>query len=46
MIQRHGSTKDRVDALLERAGTDKAHLLTAQVWLSGMSLFDEHNAIA
>ena len=34
----------RIDSLLGRAGTDKSRLLTAQVWLSDMSLFEEHNA--
>lgn len=34
----------RIDALLEQAGTDKSRLLTAQVWLTDMSLFEEHNA--
>jgi enamine deaminase RidA (YjgF/YER057c/UK114 family) len=34
---------ERVDTLLRRAGTDKSRLLTAQVWLSDMALFDEHN---
>jgi enamine deaminase RidA (YjgF/YER057c/UK114 family) len=33
----------RVDTLLRRAGTEKSRLLTAQVWLSDMALFDEHN---
>ena len=33
----------RVDGLLHRAGTDKSRLLSAQVWLSDMALFDEHN---
>ncbi len=37
-------TLDRVDALLARVGTDKHQLLTAQVWLSDMRLFAEHNA--
>jgi enamine deaminase RidA (YjgF/YER057c/UK114 family) len=34
----------RVDALLREAGTDKSRLLTAQVWLADMALFEEHNA--
>lgn len=33
----------RVDKLLRSAGTDKTQLLTVQVWLSDMALFDEHN---
>ncbi len=35
---------DRIDRLLQTAGTDKSNLLTAQVWLSDMSLFEAHNA--
>jgi enamine deaminase RidA (YjgF/YER057c/UK114 family) len=27
------------------AGTDKSRLLTAQVWLADMSLFEAHNAV-
>ena len=33
----------RIDELLAEAGTDKSKLLTAQVWLSDMGLFAEHN---
>jgi enamine deaminase RidA (YjgF/YER057c/UK114 family) len=36
---------DRIDRLLQVAGTDKSKLLTAQVWLSDMSLFAAHNAV-
>lgn len=35
---------DTIDSLLQTAGTDKSNLLTAQVWLSDMSLFEAHNA--
>jgi enamine deaminase RidA (YjgF/YER057c/UK114 family) len=35
---------DRIDHLLHQAGTDRSKLLTAQVWLSDMRLFEEHNA--
>lgn len=35
---------DRVDKLLEQAGTNRSHLLTVQVWLRDMDSFDEHNA--
>ena len=35
---------DTIDRLLQTAGTDKSKLLTAQVWLSDMSLFEAHNA--
>jgi enamine deaminase RidA (YjgF/YER057c/UK114 family) len=34
----------RIDALLREAGTDKSRLLTAQVWLADMALFEAHNA--
>jgi len=34
----------RIDSLLAAAGTDKSKLLTAQVWLSDMRLFEDHNA--
>lgn len=34
---------ERIDALLTQAGTDKSKLLTAQVWLSDMRLFEAHN---
>ena len=36
---------DRIDWLLHAAGTDKSHLLTAQVWLRDMSLFAPHNTV-
>jgi enamine deaminase RidA (YjgF/YER057c/UK114 family) len=36
---------DRIDSLLQTAGTDKSKLLTAQVWLSDMRLFEAHNAV-
>jgi len=35
---------ERIDRLLAVAGSDKSKLLTAQVWLSDMSLFEAHNA--
>lgn len=35
---------ERIDRLLQSAGTDKSRLLTAQVWLSDMKLFADHNA--
>jgi enamine deaminase RidA (YjgF/YER057c/UK114 family) len=35
---------ERIDTLLAKAGTDKSKLLTAQVWLSDMRLFEAHNA--
>jgi len=36
---------DRIDQLLQMAGTDKSKLLVAQVWLADMSDFDDHNTI-
>lgn len=33
----------RIDALLSTAGTHKSRMLTAQVWLTDMSLFAAHN---
>ena len=36
---------DRIDAALQRVGTDKSKLLTAQVWLADMRLFEAHNAV-
>lgn len=36
---------ERVDRLLEIAGTDKSRLISAQVWLSDMRLFEDHNAV-
>ncbi len=36
---------DRIDRLLQTAGTNKSKLLTAQVWLSDMTLFDAHNVV-
>jgi enamine deaminase RidA (YjgF/YER057c/UK114 family) len=36
---------DRIDQLLKTAGTDKSKLLTAQVWLSDMRFFEDHNAV-
>jgi enamine deaminase RidA (YjgF/YER057c/UK114 family) len=47
---RHGDIKQqtievlaRIDALLAKAGTSKAKLLAAQVWLTDMNLFTAHN---
>ena len=36
---------ERIDTALQRAGTDKSKLLTAQVWLADMRLFEAHNAV-
>jgi enamine deaminase RidA (YjgF/YER057c/UK114 family) len=35
---------ERIDALLAMAGTNKSKVLSAQVWLSDMRLFEAHNA--
>jgi len=35
----------RVDELLRLAGTDKSRLLSAQVWIADMRLFEDHNAV-
>jgi len=35
----------QIDQQLGQAGTDKSRLLTAQVWLADMRLFEEHNAV-
>ena len=36
---------ERIDQLLQMAGTDKSKLLVAQVWLADMSDFDDHNTV-
>lgn len=36
---------DRIDALLAEAGTDKSKLITATIWLSDMSDFNEMNTV-
>lgn len=36
---------DRIDGLLGKAGTDKSRLITATIWLSDMSDFNEMNAV-
>jgi len=35
----------RVDELLQEAGTDRSRLLSAQVWLADMRQFEDHNAV-
>jgi enamine deaminase RidA (YjgF/YER057c/UK114 family) len=35
----------RVDELLNLAGTDKSQLLSAQVWIADMRLFQDHNSV-
>lgn len=36
---------ERIDQLLQAAGTDKSKLLTAQVWLADMRDFEDHNSV-
>jgi enamine deaminase RidA (YjgF/YER057c/UK114 family) len=36
---------DRIDETLMLAGTSKSNLLTAQVWLADMRMFEAHNAV-
>ena len=36
---------DRIDAVLGEAGSDKSRLITATIWLSDMSDFNEMNAV-
>ena len=43
--QQTAQVLERIDRLLHAAGTDKSKLLTAQVWLADMRLFEEHNAV-
>ena len=35
----------RVDQLLILAGTDKSRLLSAQVWIADIRLFEDHNSV-
>ncbi len=35
----------KIDALLARAGTTKAHLLSANIWLVDIASFDEMNGV-
>ena len=35
----------RIDDLLKLAGTDKSRLLSAQVWIADMRLFEDHNSV-
>ncbi len=36
---------DRIDGLLKEAGTDKTKVLSATIWLSDISTFDEMNKV-
>lgn len=35
----------QIDELLQRAGTDKHHLISAQIWVSDMAEFSEMNQV-
>lgn len=39
------SILDQIDTLLAAAGTDKSKLLSATIWLSDMSTFEEMNKV-
>ncbi|MER2536462.1 MAG: RidA family protein [Rhizobiaceae bacterium] len=36
---------DRIDALLEQAGSDRSRVLQAVIWLSDIATFDEMNTV-
>jgi enamine deaminase RidA (YjgF/YER057c/UK114 family) len=36
---------DRIDDALKLVGTNKSRLLSSQVWLADMTLFEAHNAV-
>ena len=36
---------EKIDALLSQAGTNRSRILSANVWLSDISTFDEMNAV-
>lgn len=36
---------DRIDTLLEKAGTSKSKLLSASIWLADISTFEEFNTV-
>ncbi|MEQ9811989.1 MAG: RidA family protein [Azospirillaceae bacterium] len=36
---------EKLESLLERAGSDKHHLISATIWLSDMAGFDAMNAV-
>lgn len=45
ITQQTQETLAKIDALLERAGTNKSRLLTAQIWLRDMADFADMNKI-
>ena len=36
---------EKIDSYLAEAGTDKSQLLSAEIWISDMSLFNEMNSV-
>jgi enamine deaminase RidA (YjgF/YER057c/UK114 family) len=36
---------DRIDGYLKTGGTDKSRLLTAQIWITDMALFEDMNSV-
>jgi enamine deaminase RidA (YjgF/YER057c/UK114 family) len=40
-----GQILDRIDRLLDKAGTNRSRLLSVQVWLTDMALFADHNSV-
>ena len=44
-VRVHTKKLASINGLLEKAGTDKSKLLTAQVWLADMRDFEEHNSV-
>ena len=36
---------ERIDSLLEQAGTSKSNILSATIWITDMGTFDEMNAV-
>lgn len=45
ITQQTQNVLQRIDNLLEQAGTDKARLLSTTIWLSSMDYYDEMNAV-
>ena len=39
------NTLERIDSLLAEAGTSKANILSATIWLTDIRTFDEMNAV-
>lgn len=45
VVEQTREVVQRIDTLLKEAGTDKSRLLTAVVWLTDISTFDEMNSV-